>query len=106
VFSFPYGLFRTKNYFGLRWRQLLEWHQEALALFGWIIPVAVITWWLTREMPLPVRLGINAGVVGTWTLWGLLRHGFNQALKFEVMARAPGWAQPILLWTGLRREQK
>ncbi len=106
VFSFPYGLFRTKEYFHLRWRQLLQWHQEAFALFAWIIPVAAISWWLTKEMALPLRLGINAGIVGIWTFWGLLRHGFNQALKFEVMARAPGWARPILLWTGLARQQK
>jgi O-antigen/teichoic acid export membrane protein len=102
TFSFPYGLFRTKSYFQLSWTHLLEWHRSAFALFAWVTPVALIVWWLTREMPLPFRLGANAVLIGGWTLWGFLRHGLGKPLQFEMMARAPGWARPVLLWAGFR----
>jgi len=106
AFSFPYGLHRTREYFGLRWSQLLEWHHAALAMCVWTIPMAAIVWWLSREMALPVRLFVNTGVVGVWTLWGLLRYGLNQPLKFEVLARAPNWVRPVLLRAGLRWTEK
>jgi O-antigen/teichoic acid export membrane protein len=106
LFSFPYGLFRTQRYFSLRWRRLLEWHYPALVLFAWTVPVAALVWWFAKDLPLPLQLGINGGVVGLWTFWGLLRHGLNQPLKFEMMSRAPGWVRPVLIRAGGRWDQK
>lgn len=106
AFSFPYGLYRTKSYFDLSWTQLLEWHRSAFTFLVWVIPVGAIVWLLTRELSFPIRLGINTALVGAWTFWALFRHGLGKPLQFEMMARAPGWARPVLLWAGLRGPSK
>jgi O-antigen/teichoic acid export membrane protein len=50
LLSLPYGLYRTRKYFGLSWRELAGWHQSALVLAFWLVPTGILTWWLTRNM--------------------------------------------------------
>lgn len=96
LLSLPYGLYRTRKYFGLGWRELAGWHQPALVLALWLVPAGVLTWWLTCNMPMVMRLGISGGVFGLWTAWAFLRHGLNPALQNEIAGRLPDWARSWL----------
>jgi O-antigen/teichoic acid export membrane protein len=104
LLSLPYGLYRTRKYFGLGWRELAGWHKPALVLALWLIPAGVLTWWLTCNMPTVMRLGISSGVFGLWTAWAFLRHGLNAPLQVELTRRLPAWAKSILTRTVLKSE--
>jgi O-antigen/teichoic acid export membrane protein len=100
LLSLPYGLYRTRNYFGLGWRELAGWHRPALVLALWLLPVGVLTWWFTRDLPATLRLGLGGGVFGLWTAWAFVRHGLNPTLQDEIFRRAPGWSKPIFAQMG------
>jgi hypothetical protein len=104
LLSLPYGLYRTRKYFGLSWRELAGWHQSALVLAFWLVPTGILTWWLTRNMSTVMRLGIGSGVFGLWTAWAFLRHGLNASLQVELTGRLPTWAKSILIRTVLKSE--
>ena len=88
-FSLPYGMHRTRNYFGLGWRQLADWHRPALVLAFWLLPAGILIWWFTRNLPVALRLGLGGGVFGLWSAWALIRHGLNASLQVEVARRLP-----------------
>ena len=96
LFSLPYGLYRTRKYFGLSWRELAGWHRPALVLALWLVPVGVLAWWFTRDLTAILRLTLGGGVFGLWTVWAFLRHGLNPVLQRELAGRLPAWAQAIL----------
>ncbi|MEJ0088401.1 MAG: lipopolysaccharide biosynthesis protein [Limisphaerales bacterium] len=95
-FSLPYGLYRTHEYFGLSWIELVNWHRPALMLVFWLLPAGVLTWWLTRDLSAWLRLGIGGGVFSLWTAWIFMQHGLNPALQNEIFRRAPSWGKPFL----------
>jgi len=104
LLSLPYGLYRTRKYFGLGWRALASWHQPALVLALWLVPTGILTWSLTGNLPTIMRLGIGGGIFGLWTIWAFLRHGLNAPLRVELTKRLPAWATPILTRTVLKSE--
>jgi hypothetical protein len=99
-FSFPYGLRRTREYFKLTWSELAGWHRAPLALALWLVPVAVVPWWLTRALPPVLKLVLCGAVVGLWAGWVLLRHGLDAPLQAQVLQRAPAWLRPALVRAG------
>ena len=99
LLSLPYGLYRTRKYFGLNWRELAAWHQPAVALALWLSPAGILTWWLTRDLSPVLRLGIGGGAFGLWTAWAFLRHGLDPQLQNEIAGRVPLWAKSILTRT-------
>jgi hypothetical protein len=103
-FSFPYGLWRTRRYFGFDWKELVEWHRAPVKLALWLLPTAVAAYWLTRNLSPMVRLAVNGSLVGGVGLWAFLRHGLDRTLRVEIMARAPAWARSILALAGVQRE--
>ena len=96
-FSFPYSLRRTRVYFGLSWGELARWHRETFVLALWIVPVALLTWWLTRNLPDLPCLALRFLVLGSWTGWAFLRYGLSASLRMEAARRAPDWIRPIFL---------
>ena len=99
LLSLPYGLYRTRKYFGIGWRELAAWHKPALWLALWLLPTGVLTWWLTHNLSAVMRLGIGGGVFGLWTVWAFLRHALNPQLQKEIAGRVPLWAKSILIRT-------
>jgi len=93
LFSFPYGLWRTRRYFGLAWKELAEWHRAPARLALWLVPVAAAIWWLTKDLTPAAELVLAGSVVGAWSVFVFLRHGLDEPLRQEVLERAPGWAQ-------------
>jgi O-antigen/teichoic acid export membrane protein len=104
-FSFPYGLRRTRAYFGLNRSELARWHRETLVLAIWTAPVAFLIWWVTRSLPDFPRLAVELVVLGTWTAWMFLRHGLSASLREEAARRAPDWIKPFFLRVGLFKSE-
>jgi O-antigen/teichoic acid export membrane protein len=102
--SLPYGLYRTRNYFGLGWRELAGWHRSALVLALWLLPAAILSWWLTRDLPAMLRLGLGGGVFGLWTAWAFVRHGLNPPLQVELARRLPPRIKSMLTRQILKSE--
>jgi O-antigen/teichoic acid export membrane protein len=120
LFSLPYGLYRTRKYFNLGWRELALWHRSALVLAFWLLPAGILTWclagvlsdyvaaalrhsdsrtaaWLLKHnLPAMLRLGLGGGVFGLWTIWAFLRHGLNPQLQNEMARRLPAWTKSML----------
>jgi len=100
-FSLPYGLWRTRDYFKLRWRELAGWYHSPAALALWVAPATALAWWVTKDfLPLKQML-MGAAIVAPWSAWMFLRHGLGKPLQIELMRRAPDWAKPALELIGL-----
>jgi hypothetical protein len=104
LFSLPYGIYRTRNYFGLGWRELADWHRPALMLALWLLPAGILSWWLTRDLPAILRLGLGGVIFGLWTAWALIRHGLNPPLQVELARRLPPRIKSMLTRPVLKSE--
>ena len=93
TFSLPYGLRRTREYFGLSWAELARWHRKPLVFLGWLTPVAAMAWGLTRDWPAVTELVLNGTVIGLWAVVMLPRFGLDESLQNELVERAPGWTR-------------
>jgi O-antigen/teichoic acid export membrane protein len=90
VFSLQYGLRLSRNYFGLKYKELvLEWIWPSLKLAAMLAPIAAVVWAVTGGLsPLP-RLICHffaAGVVGGFLF---LRVGLPAGIMNEVGSRLP-----------------
>jgi len=97
--TFSYGLWRTRDYFHLSWRDLARWHQGTLTLAATIAPVALLGWWLVRNRP-PLQQLVADSVLGIWTALMFLRYGVGSSLRAEACRYAPHWARPLLARLG------
>jgi O-antigen/teichoic acid export membrane protein len=95
-FTFPYGLWRTREYFQLSWRDLAGWHRGTVAMAAAVAPAALAVWWLARNLPALQRVTVEGALVGLWSGVLFLRYGLGASLRTEASRRAPGWARPIL----------
>ena len=91
AFSLPYGLWRTREYFGLSWSDLARWHQAPLVLTAWLVPMALAAQWLTASLPPMQKLVVNGVWVGLWSAGVLVRYGLDESLRDEMLRRAPVW---------------
>jgi O-antigen/teichoic acid export membrane protein len=105
TFSLPYGLHRTRQYFGLGWRELARWFDPTLRLSLWVVPIGGLAWWLTKDEPAILQLAVRGGIFGVWTAWAFLRHGLPASLQMEIHHRAPGWSKPFFARLGFTRAQ-
>jgi O-antigen/teichoic acid export membrane protein len=96
TFTLPYSLFRTRQYFHMRWSELAMWHLGAIRLAAWLVPATAFVSWIARGMPALSRFTVNAGLLGAFGLWLLLRLGMETGLPAEVERHAPKWAQRLL----------
>jgi len=99
-FSFRYGLLRTREYFHLSWEDLARWHRSTLTLVVTVAPVAVLVWWLSRNLPALERLIGGSMVLGIWTTCMFLRYGLAPSLRVDACRHAPIWARPMLARIG------
>jgi O-antigen/teichoic acid export membrane protein len=104
-FTFPYSLWRTREYFHLSWRALAGWHRDTLMLAITVAPVCALVWWLSRNLPALQRLAVNSVVAGIWTACMFLRYGLGASLRAEASRRAPAWARPILSLVGFAKSE-
>ncbi len=100
-FSLPYGLRRTRRYFGLPWRDLGDWHRGPLQLALWLAPAATAIWFLTRDLPEVRRLILNASTVGLLAIWVFLRHGLGEYLQGRLLQSSPKWLRALFARIGV-----
>ena len=100
LLTLPYGLYRTRKYFGLTTLEVATWHRPALVLAVWLLPVGGLVWWLTHQWSPWLQLVVGGGGFGLWTAWAFLRHGLNPGLQEEIFRRAPAWSKPLIARTG------
>ena len=93
LFSLPYGLTRTRDYFGLDWSDLLAWLLPAWRLTWRLVPVALATWWLVRGLSDRWQFILNLAVSGLVGIFFLLRYGLESRLRLEISDKLPPLAQ-------------
>jgi O-antigen/teichoic acid export membrane protein len=96
IFSLPYGLWRTRKYFGMNWSELAGWFLPTWRLAWRLVPLAVMVWWLTRGLPDFPRLALETVVLGAWTAWMFLRFGLSKTLRTEIAGKLPMRIQRVL----------
>lgn len=89
AFSFSYGLWRTRAYFQLSWRELAAWHRAPGKLLLWVLPVAIGLYLITLQLAPMLKLVINGSVLSLWTAVGLVRCGLGETLQSELLRRLP-----------------
>jgi hypothetical protein len=98
IFSLPYGLHRTRLFFGLGRREMAGWFRPTGQLALWVLPVALGTAWLARGLQTPYQLSVNLLVTGLWGGVTLLRHGLGEQLQAEIISRAPVRLKSVFKW--------
>ena len=88
-FSLPYGLYRTRDYFGMSWAQLAGWHRQSLWLAAGLIPVAAGAWWAMGHLSATLQLAVILPVLGLWSLFALFQFGLSRNLRVEIAGRVP-----------------
>ena len=96
LFSLPYGLWQTRKYFGLTWRQLAAWHRPALMMLAWLVPMALAERWLTASLPPLAKLMLTVGWIGLWSAVVLVRYGLDDSLRDEMLQRSPRRLRMVL----------
>jgi hypothetical protein len=61
-----------------------------------VVPLAVLTWWLTRPLPALPRFAIHALVSGTVGLFLLGKYGTPAEFQEELVRRVPAPAARVL----------
>lgn len=93
LFTVPYSLRRTRQYFGMSWSDLASWHRGPLRLALYLAPLAVAMWFVTRGLPDVWRLILNGSSVSLVAAWMFLRHGMSEYLQTRLVQLCPGWAR-------------
>jgi len=89
AFSLPYGLYRTRKYFGMGWAELAAWHRPSVRLAAGLIPVAAAAWWAMAHLPMSLQLSVILPAIGLWSLFALLQFGLSAGLRGELTNRLP-----------------
>ena len=93
TFSLPYGLFRTRNYFGLTWPELVAWLNPTWQLAWRLVPLALATGWLAQPLPAEWRFVVDIAVPGIWGTACPLRYGLGRSLQVEIVSKLPSSVQ-------------
>jgi O-antigen/teichoic acid export membrane protein len=97
LFSYPYGLRRSRQFFHVSFFDLaVEWVRPSLKLAGVLVPVALIIWLATSSLPAIWRLVIHGFAVGVVGGIFFLRLGLPLEVVREAGLRLPRPAARIL----------
>jgi len=96
-FTFPYGLRRTRKYFGLNWMELIEWYRTSFLLIVMVLVCALSVSLATRNLAVLMKLVLNAGAIGGIAAGLFLRYGLEASLRTEMIRRSPNWAKAFLI---------
>ena len=95
-FTFPYGLWRTVEYFRLGWASLASWHRTTLGLAIAVVPPGLVAWRLSWNIPVAGQVGIEV-LLGLWCAVAFLRLGLEKSLRAEACRLTPAPARPLML---------
>jgi O-antigen/teichoic acid export membrane protein len=90
AFSYPYGIWRTADLFGLKWTAVaFQWMAPSIRVAALLVAPAIMAAWATRSLPAVLRLAICASVVGGLGAYLLPRWGLDESLRRELIERIP-----------------
>lgn len=90
--SFPYGIHRTVQHFGLKWSEVLgAWSRPGLRLALIMTPLALVVCWMSRTLNPAAQFGVLAAALGLPGLVILLGWGVETRFKQEVIRRGMVW---------------
>lgn len=90
AFTFSYGIRRNIRYFGVPAREILiDWQLPMLRVICLLVPVALLTWVVTKSLNDYARLAAMFAVSGTIGVAILVIQGLPPALRRELLARSP-----------------
>jgi hypothetical protein len=97
LFSLPYGIWRTQDYFKLSSCEILaEWMLPPMRFLLILGPLATIVWYASSRLDYPQQILLQTATVGCLSIILLLRYGLHQELKTEIRDRAPKRVRPVL----------
>ena len=97
LFSCQYGFRLSSRYFKCHWTEVaFQWVMPCLKFAGVIVPVAIIVWLATVNLPVIWRLIIHAAVAGMLGGFIFLKLGFPRKILLEAETRLPRPAARIL----------
>jgi hypothetical protein len=92
-----YGIWRTKNYFGLTARDVIfGWLAPTGRLVMLLVPWAGLVWLALHRTPNLWQLGGYSILIGVIGLYAMLRLGLSRSVQNEIAQRAPKSVSPIL----------
>ena len=94
--SLPYGLWRTHEYFSMNGREMAAWFRPTWQMAWRLVPLAVMIWWLSRNLPARWQFISNVALSGFCAMILLLRYGIDETLKTEFIHRSPAWMRRFL----------
>ncbi len=99
VFTYQYGLRRSRDYFHLTLKELaVDWVRPSLKLAGIYVVLVPLVWLATPMLPVIWRLAVHASVALTVGGILFLRVGFPMEMIHEAGRRLPQPAGRLLLW--------
>lgn len=90
IFSLPYGIHRTRQYFGKSLREIeWGWLTVVARCALWLFPLAAALAWLVRPLPALPRLLVISAALGLAGSACLLRHGLDASTRQTLWQRLP-----------------
>jgi O-antigen/teichoic acid export membrane protein len=89
LFTLPYGMYRTRHYFGLNWNELLDWYKPPMKLALFLVPPALLFWFFSRQLGASLSLIANCVVIGLVGTILMLRYGMSNSILQELRKRVP-----------------
>jgi hypothetical protein len=90
LFTLNYGMYRVVHFFRLSLREVAwQWLAPMRRFLLRAVPLALLTWWLTRPLPPLPRFVIHAVESGTLGLFLLAKYGTPAAFQDELVRRVP-----------------
>jgi len=97
LFTLPYGIWRTGNFFGLSSRAMFrEWIFPSLRLLLIFVPLGLVIWHLFSRFDYPKQILLVGGSLSFVGALLFLRYGLHKELKAEIHVRAPDRVRPML----------
>ena len=97
MFSFPYGIWRSAQFFETSWKAVaVDWIRPSLHLALLLAGPTFLLWYLSANLPLLIRLIAGAVILGAGGGALFLRFGLDKGLAREVGKRLP-WVPSRLL---------
>jgi O-antigen/teichoic acid export membrane protein len=99
LFTCNYGIYRVAHFFRVpMWEVAWGWLLPIRRYLLRVVPVAVLTWWLTRPLPPLPRFAIHGFVSGTLGLYLLAKYGVPSTFQEELIRRVPVPVARVLRW--------
>jgi O-antigen/teichoic acid export membrane protein len=97
LFSLPYAIWRTADYFGVPGREVaIGWLKPSIYLLLSLIPIGAVIYVLSLPLNTPGRLLLQMLTIASLGTLLFFRVGVNRELRYEISRRAPAPLRRLL----------